>query len=225
MTDGKVLTYRVADRGLIRTAQVVSWVFTPFSIPFLAFLALFLFSYMRMMPMYYKMVVLSIVGCFTIVIPAVMIFLFKYINGLKMQELGERRKRYMPFLLTIMSYVCCLFMMRKLNIPWYMTGIILAALLVQLFCVLMNLKWKLSEHMAGAGSVVGGVVSFSALLGYNPLLLLCAFILISGVLGSARIVLRHHTLSEVLGGFLLGYVCSMLVLNPSSLLFRLFILL
>ena len=204
----------VADRTLIRTARVISAIFTPFSIPFLAFLILFLFSYLRIMPIQYKLIVLGVVYCFTILMPTLTIFLFRKINGFSPEDLGERKRRFMPFLLTITSYVFCLVMMHRLNIPWYMTGIILAALIMMVICIVVNLKWKLSEHMAGVGAIVGGLVSFSALFGYNPVWWLCLFILIAGVLGTARIILQHHTLGEVLVGFAVGLICSLLVLHP-----------
>ena len=193
---------------------MVSAVFTPFSIPFLAFLILFLFSYLSIMPIQYKLIVLGIVYCFTIMIPVLAIFIFKKINGFSAQELGERKKRYVPFFLTITSYVFCLLMMNRLNIPWYMSGIILAALIMMVICIVVNLKWKLSEHMAGAGAVIGGLVAFSALFGYNPVWWLCLFILVAGVLGTARIILGHHTLGEVMGGFAVGFICSLMVLHP-----------
>ena len=167
----------IADKTMLRVARVTSMVFTPFSIPFLSFLVLFLFSYLRIMPIQYKLIVLGIVYCFTILTPTITIFLFRKINGFARQELSERKKRYVPILLTIISYVFCLLMMRKLNIPWYMTGIILASLVVSVICIAVNLKWKLSEHMAGIGGVIGGLVSFSALFGYNPVAWLCLFIL------------------------------------------------
>ena len=214
----------VADRTLIRTARVISAIFTPFSIPFLAFLILFLFSYLRIMPIQYKLIVLGVVYCFTIHMPTLTIFLFRKINGFSPEDLGERKRRFMPFLLTITSYVFCLVMMHRLNIPWYMTGIILAALIMMVICIVVNLKWKLSEHMAGVGAIVGGLVSFSALFGYNPVWWLCLFILIAGVLGTARIILQHHTLGEVLVGFAVGLICSLLVLHPlSNILFRIFL--
>ena len=214
----------VADRSLIRTARVISAIFTPFSIPFLAFLILFLFSYLRIMPIQYKLIVLGVVYCFTILMPTLTIFLFRKINGFSPEDLGERKRRFMPFLLTITSYVFCLVMMHRLNIPWYMTGIILAALIMMVICIVVNLKWKLSEHMAGVGAIVGGLVSFSALFGYNPVWWLCLFILIAGVLGTARIILQHHTLGEVLIGFAVGLICSLLVLHPlSNILFRVFL--
>ena len=214
----------VADRTLIRTARVISAIFTPFSIPFLAFLILFLFSYLRIMPIQYKLIVLGVVYCFTILMPTLTIFLFRKINGFSPEDLGERKRRFMPFLLTITSYVFCLVMMHRLNIPWYMTGIILAALIMMVICIVVNLKWKLSEHMAGVGAIVGWLVSFSALFGYNPVWWLCLFILIAGVLGTARIILQHHTLGEVLVGFAVGLICSLLVLHPlSNILFRIFL--
>ena len=206
----------ITDKALLRTARVISAIFTPFSIPFVAFLILFIFSYLRIMPLQYKLIVLGVVYSFTILMPTLTIFLFRKINGFSSNELTERKHRYMPFILTITSYIFCLVMMHRLNIPWYMTGIILAALLMLIICVVANLKWKLSEHMAGAGAIVGGLVAFSALFGYNPVGWLCIFILVAGILGTARIILQHHTLGEVMGGFAVGLVCSLMILHPAS---------
>ena len=213
----------ITDKTLIRAAKAVSVIFTPFSIPFVAFLILFVFSYLRIMPLQYKLIVLGVVYCFTILMPTLTIFLFRKINGFGPGDLAERKRRYVPFILTITSYIFCLLMMHRLNIPWYMTGIIFAALIMMIICVIVNLKWKLSEHMAGAGAIIGGLVAFSALFGYNPVGWLCIFILIAGVLGTARIILQHHTLGEVMGGFAGGLICSLLVLHPfCKLVFRLF---
>lgn len=214
----------IAEKSMMQVARVISALFTPFSIPFVAFLLLFLVSYLRIMPLSYKLIVLGIVYCFTIMLPTLTIFLFRKLNGFSPAELGERRHRYVPFILTIASYIFCLLLMNRLNIPWYMSGIILSALVMLIICVIVNLKWKLSEHMAGAGAVLGGLVAFSALFGYNPVWWLCLFIFVAGILGSARIVLGHHTLGEVMGGFAVGLVCSLLVLHPvSNILFRIFL--
>jgi len=101
-------------------------------------------------------------------------------------------------------------MMVRMNLPRYMTGIIVASLLAMVICILINLKWKISEHMTAIGGVVGGLIAFSFMFNYNPTLWLCLFILFAGALGSGRILLRHHTLSEVLIGFLVGFICATL---------------
>lgn len=214
----------IADKTLKRAAKVISAVFTPFSIPSLAFIILFMFSYLRIMPIRYKLIVLGVVYCFTILTPALTIFIFRKINGFSPEDLAERKRRYIPFILTITSYIFCLLMMHRMNIPWYMTGIILAALVMMVVCIIVNLRWKLSEHMAGAGAVVGGLAAFSSLFGYNPIGWLCLLIIASGILGTARIILRHHTLGEVMGGFVVGLICSLLVLHPiTNMLFRIFL--
>lgn len=211
---------------MLGLARFVSMLFTPFTIPTLVFLALFLFTYLRIMPSAYKLIVIGIVFCFTVAMPVLMIFLFRKIHGLDATALSERKRRYMPYVLTIISYAFCLLMMYRLNIPWYMNGVVLVALLIMIIFLLANLKWKLSEHMGGAGAVVGGLVSFSALFGYNPVWWLCAFILVAGVLGTARITLGHHKLSEVLVAFVIGLGCALLVLHPAmnNLILRLILM-
>jgi hypothetical protein len=212
------------DRALLGAARFVSMAFTPFTIPTLAFLSLFLFSYLRIMPMEYKLIVVAIVFCFTIAMPMLTIYLFHRMVGLASAEPSDRKRHFMPYLFTIISYAFCLLMMHRLNIPWYMSGIILASLLAMIVFLLINLKWKLSEHMGGVGGVIGGFVSFSALFGYNPVSWLCVFILVAGALGSARIILGHHKLGEVLFGFAVGLICSLLVLHPMNNFFFRFIL-
>ncbi len=207
------------EKSLIRTARVVSAVFTPFSIPFLAFLVLFFCTYLRMMPLTYKLLVLGVVYCFTIFLPTFTIFLFRKMNGYSLRDMLDRRKRYIPFLLTITSYAFGLAMMYRMRLPWYLINMLWAALVIMVICVVLNLKWKLSEHMAGAGAVIGGITVFSSLFNYNPVWWLCIFILIAGMLGSARIILRHHTLGEVLGGFVVGLVCTILTLDPMPAIF------
>lgn len=211
----------IAEKSLLRAARIVSIVFTPFYIPLVAFIVLFTFSYLRILPVAYKVFVLSIVASFTLCLPMGTILLFQHFNKLTSAEMAERKRRFVPFLLTIAAYVGCLFLMQRMRIPWYMTGIILSALLMLIICVIVNLWWKLSEHMAGAGAVIGGLIAFSDLFGYNPLWWLCLFILVAGFLGSARIILRHHTLGEVMGGLIVGILCSMVVLYPeTNYLFR-----
>ena len=213
----------IAEKSLRNVARVISALFTPFTIPFVAFLILFIFSYLRIMPLAYKLTVLGLVYVSTILLPTLGIYLFQRLNKLTPAEMAERKRRYVPFLLTIASYIACFLLMRRLQIPWYMTGIILAALLMMIISVVANCWWKLSEHTTGVGAVVGGLVAFSALFGYNPVWWLCGIILVAGIVGTARIILGHHTVGEVLGGFAVGWLCAMLVLNPmTNLLFRIF---
>ena len=89
-----------------------------------------------------------------------------------------------------------------------MSGIILAVLICMVLCTLVNLKLKVSTHAASSGMMVGGLLSYSFLFQFNPVWWLAGFILLAGMLCTARIIVRQHTLTEVFGGFLLGLFCG-----------------
>lgn len=132
------------------------------------------------------------------------------INGWGIHELGHREKRFVPYALTIISYVTCLITMYKIHLPRYMSGIIVAALICMILCTLINFKWKISTHVASSGMMVGGLLSYSFIFNFNPIWWLCFFILLSGMLGTARIIVKQHTLLEVLAGFIVGLFCGVI---------------
>lgn len=193
---------------LFVASKIVSAIFTPFMVPFVAFLMLFFFTYLRVLPFQYKLTILIMVYCFTILLPMLSIYLLQKVNGWTLRELGRREKRFLPYGFTILSYIGCLITMYSTHTPRYMSGIIWATLLCMLICALVNLKWKISTHMAGCGMIVGGLLSFCFLFQYNPVWWLCVCIILAGMLGTARIVVRQHSLNEVGGGFLVGLCCG-----------------
>ena len=194
--------------ALFVAARIISMVFTPFMVPFVAFCLLFLFTYLRIMPWGYKITVLALVYCFTILLPMLGIYLFQKINGWGVRELGHREKRFIPYGLTILSYMACLLTMYRIHLPRYMSGIIVATLMCMVLCTAINTKWKVSTHMASSGLMVGGLLSYSLIFQFNPVDWLCFFILLAGMLGSARIIVRQHSLNEVACGFLAGLLCG-----------------
>ena len=191
-------------------ARIISAIFSPFWTPLLGFTLLFFFTYLSIMPMSYKLTVLSLVFCFTVLLPVIGIFFYQKVNGWGIKELSERKKRFIPYILTIMSYVGGLLTMYRVHFPRYMSGILLAALICMILCTLINIKWKISTHTASIGMMVGGLLSYSFLFQFNPINALYIFILLSGLLGSARIIVRQHTLNEVLGGFFIGLFCGII---------------
>ena len=60
------------NKLIILTAQAISVLFSPFYFPVVAFVALFLFSYLNVLPVTYKVLFVAIVWLFTIGIPRFM---------------------------------------------------------------------------------------------------------------------------------------------------------
>ena len=193
-----------------KLARILSFLFMPFLAPTIGFILLFTCTYLRLLPIPYKGIVLGIVFCFTLCMPMLIILLFQKINGWSIKELETRKRRFIPYLLTIASYITCLITMYRLYLPRYMSGIIVAALICMILCTLINIKCKISTHVASSGMFVGGVISYSMLFGFNPVNVLCIAILLSGILGTARIILNQHTLFEVNVGFVVGFLCGII---------------
>lgn len=198
------------DPRLMLAARILSAIFTPFMVPFVGFFLLFFFTYLRIMPLQYKLIMLGIVYCFTILMPMLFIYLYQKLSGEGLRALGERKKRFVPYVLTLTSYLACLFTLYRLHLPRYLSGILVAALLCMIGCTLLNFRWKVSTHTASSGLLIGGLLSYSFLFQFNPVGWLSFFILLAGMLGSARIIVKQHTLGEVFTGFVIGLFCGVI---------------
>ncbi|MBQ8675957.1 MAG: hypothetical protein IJ528_06995 [Bacteroidaceae bacterium] len=194
----------------IKFAQIYSAIFSPFYAPIWAFLWLFFFSYLRLWPWGYKAFILVVVAVFTILLPRLGVEVFRRINKWSRWQLSHREHRHMPYFITIASYASCVFIFMQTGMALFMRGIVLAMLITGLICALVNAWWKVSTHMAGMGGLFGTIIAFSYLFYFNPLFPMCVMLLMSGVMGTSRMVLRQHSLAQVVVGFLIGTVCALM---------------
>jgi membrane-associated phospholipid phosphatase len=102
--------------------------------------------------------------------------------------------------------------MRAINTPLFMSNIIIVALIIQVICAIINVWWKISAHMAAIGGFSGALLVFAIIFNFNPLWWFSLLILLSGILGTSRMILRQHTLAQVVGGFVTGFLCSMIMI-------------
>lgn len=194
------------ERKIIIAARVISMVFTPFYLPLVGLLALFLFSYMNLLPWLYKGTVLLLVYLFTILLPTLLIRAYRNYQGWSRWQIGAKERRLVPYVIAILCYFCCYYVMSWLRIPDFMSNILMAALVIQVICAIINVWWKISTHTAAIGGFEGALVAYSILFAFNPLWWFCLILIIAGMVGSCRMILRQHTLSQVVTGFLVGVV-------------------
>ena len=189
-------------------ARVLSLLFTPFYLPVIVLSVLFTFSYLSLLPWLYKIEVVALVYFFTVLMPTFMIYIYRKCQRWSLIELGRRERRAVPYLISIVCYFSCIYLMQRLYIPRFMGSIVVAALIVQIVCAIINNWWKISTHTAAIGGVGGALLAFAEIFGYNPIGWLCVIILVAGLLGSSRMILRQHSLQQVLAGFGVGLVCA-----------------
>ena len=200
------------EKNIIFTARIMSMIFTPFYLPIVGLIALFIFSYMSLLPMMYKLVMLAMVYLLTVVAPSLLIHLYRLCQGWTSHELGRKERRLVPYIISIVCYFACFFWMEYRNTLRVISIIVVVALTIQMVCALINIWWKISTHTAAIGGVAGGLISYSIAFSFNPLWWLCFVLILAGAVGTARMILRQHSLSQVIGGFLVGAACAILVI-------------
>lgn len=193
-------------RNIMTLAKAVSLLSSPFYLPIIGLTALFTFSYLSLLPLIYKGVVLIMVYIFTIFMPTTLIRLYNSYHGWTPFELGSRERRMIPYLVSILCYFLCYYVMALHHMPHLMGSIVVAALATQTTCSIINLWWKISVHMAAIGTMAGALMAFAAIFMFNPVWWLCVIILLAGLIGSARMILRQHSLAQIYVGFITGII-------------------
>ncbi|CAN5377824.1 membrane protein [soil metagenome] len=156
--------------------------------------------------------ILGLLATSTIAIPVVTILILWKLGNVKSIRIEEQKERNWPLLLAAIIYLGAFYIVQNKVVPLLIQLFILGAIVGILFSLIVNLKWKISLHMIGAGGLCGGVVAAMILQqSGNPLLLAILF-LMTGILGTARLFLNAHSPSQIFSGFIAGFTIEFLLL-------------
>lgn len=200
------------EKRIIMAARIVSIAFTPFYLPLLGMIALFVFSYLNMLPASYKITSLLLIYIFTVLLPTYLIHLYRKYHGWSPFQSGMRSRRIIPYSISLLCYFTCFYLMNVLNMPHFMGSILISALIVQVICAMFNVWWKVSTHSAAIGGVTGGLLAFSLVFNFNPTWWLCLVIILAGMVGTSRMILRQHTLPQIIAGYIMGLISALVTI-------------
>ena len=197
-------------KHLILMAKALSAIFSPFHLPVVGLVIMFLFSYLSFLPLGVKIYILLMVYTFTILLPTAMIRLYRRYQGWTRIQLGVKERRVVPYVISIMCYLTCYYLLTINHASHFIGSIVMASLIIQVVCAIINLWWKISTHSAAIGGVTGALVAFAMIFNFNPVWWICLLLLLAGMVGTSRIILKQHTLEQVVAGYLVGIVCAFL---------------
>ena len=195
-------------------AKFISVIFHPLLMSTFGLLIIFNSgTYISYIPFEAKRVIFYLFFSGTVIIPLCFIPIFLYFNVIENAKIDSPTHRFLPLLVTGVLYFSTYYILRKYPIPF-----INLFLLSSSICVFINACiapwWKISSHLIGAGGLTGLVLSMFIRLNADISLLLIFAIIISGLIGFARLCLNTHTQLQVYGGFFLGLivVCGMILI-------------
>lgn len=194
------------NRYIVLLAQIISALFTPFYMPTVAFVVIIMFSYLSKLDFTEKVYMVTMIYLFTVLFPRVIIYFYRTRNGWSRGQMSKRKRRYAPYIISIVCYSTLLAVMNALQLPSFTIPVVAAALLIQCVCAILNNWIKVSTHAAASGGVIGMLFAFSIIFSFNAIWWLVVCIFLCGCVCSARMVLRQHTYKELLVGVFVGFI-------------------
>lgn len=189
-------------------ANIISTVFHPLLMITYGMILTLFYTYLAIYPMNMKLIMVGGAFVCTAVIPGLFILLLKFSGSISDLELTNRRERVLPFLIMIFSVMVFVFFVRRMQVPFWLIGLLIGAALSLLVSMGINFYWKISVHGIGIGGLIGAVMGIARIHMMNAYWLFILLILSAGLVASARIILNKHTPMQMYGGICLGFICT-----------------
>lgn len=165
----------------------------------------------------------------TFFIPASSVAMLRFLGFVQSLELPEKEERIGPYIITSIFY---LWLFRNFlgnsAIPTAYTSFVLGATISLFIAFFINIFSKISAHAVGMGGLVGMVVITMLLFSYgnfevslpligdfylNMVTVLLIVIVLAGLVGTARLVLKAHEPMDLYGGYLIGFASQLIALR------------
>lgn len=195
-----------------RISKFISIIFHPVLIPTLGFFLLFNSGfYFSMITWEAERFVLLVVLFSTGILPMLSVAILA-LNSKFDISMENSRDRIIPLLSSSVFYYLGFVLLERMKAFPVFKLFLVASVLVIIALLLISFKWKISNHMAAVGGVTGTIFAISFRSGVNPIFAILTVILISGLVGTARMVLKKHDLKQLTAGYILGFSVLYLVI-------------
>ncbi|WBX73994.1 hypothetical protein PG913_01750 [Tenacibaculum pacificus] len=188
----------------MRWSKFISTILHPIVIPTIGIILYFILTPVHL-SRHQQYTMLSIVFVTTYVIPILLLIFLKAIGYIKSYQVSKIEERKVPifFMMTLLFMLGRFFLeiavIRDLSYLFF--GVVFGLGFVY---ILFNVNTKTSLHLLSMGAATGYFLLFQQIHNIYILPLIIVFIVLSGVLASARLHLKAHTVKEVYLGFFIG---------------------
>lgn len=200
---------------LTKISRVVSAVFHPLLMPAYGMAMALQYTELCELPFCTKLMATMIVLVLTGLIPMMIISVMSRLKIIKNISLNDRGDRGLPYTASLVLYIATICYLYLVQAPWFIISFMCGGSLALLIVLIINRWWKISAH----ATAIGGMLALTLLLishmpdDGNRLWLLIAVLMVSGMVGTARLILRRHTPAQIYAGYVNGLICVILMSN------------
>jgi membrane-associated phospholipid phosphatase len=163
------------------------------------------------------------VALLTIIFPLISILMMRQLGLISSFKMEERTDRIGPLIVTSLFYLWLFVNVRQNSgIPESFSFLLLGSIIGLFAALFLNSFTKISLHSIGLGGFLGGLAiirfkysydSFFINIGQQILrinvdLVLVTAVIITGLVGTSRLILKAHTPDQVYGGYLVGFLAQ-----------------
>ena len=141
---------------------------------------------------------------FTLLFPLLSILYLLYTDRIKSLQIEDRKERILPITITIIwMLIGYCFLANILDYAPIIKTIYLGMIATLFTTLLITKYWKISLHMAAIGGCFGVFLAIQSTFGgvINYVILI---LMLSGLLGYSRAILKAHNMQQIYSGFCLG---------------------
>lgn len=172
---------------------------------------------------------IAVIFASTFIIPVFGVLLLKQVNLIQSFQMKDKMERVGPYILTSIFYLWMFInMLNNPTIPRAFSTFLLGSVIGLFLSFFINIFLKISAHTVGAGGLVAMVIltlfnfsyeTFGFSLGSFGLFhisitsLLVGIILLAGLIGTSRLILKAHTSREIILGYMVGVFSQFIAYN------------
>lgn len=191
-------------------AKIISYVFHPVFMPFLMTLVLYyinkpsFITLANMQPFWMGAIALN-----TIFFPLVATLLMKKLGFIQSIFMEEPKDRIIPLLATMIFYFWAYQVVKVGAAPFELKVLFLGSFYGIIATFMINIFYKVSMHAVAAGGALG-ILGVQMITGsINMLLPFLAALIIAGLVGTSRLLLKAHQPFEIWMGYIAGILVQL----------------
>jgi hypothetical protein len=204
-----------ANKFTAGLANFLSTALSPLLMPTYGVFMVLWVSVLCLLPYGTRVSVLLVCMGITCILPLIFLSVLRHFKLVKDLHVEKREQRFIPYMFTALCYTVAAYYLYYCHSPQWFVMFMVGSAVTVLIMALINLKWKISAHMAGIGGVVALVyqIHVQGLSAFDLFWMLCITIMVAGLLGSARLVLNRHDAWQVLAGVVVGFLSVSLTMR------------
>ncbi len=157
-----------------------------------------------------RLIFISISVVLTILAPLLSVGYLVYQKQVENFYLDKRGERILPMAIAVTYTFGLYYFLQLFNLPKPVLATVGVSVVGVAFTLLITLFWKISAHMMGVSGFTAVVLALSHILTPTSPHFILGLFMLSGFVGTARLIQNSHTLEQIIAGWALGFIVSYL---------------